>query len=114
MLANPAGGFRTVYAAYTLGRVGYEWLSTLLAALVGIEPYEIRQVLEEGERWPRPAVSDVGLRLLAVWGRTRTGRPLIVVLRPTGKALDWLIVGAVDMTQDQVAEYERWEAGHER
>jgi hypothetical protein len=105
---------RAVYAAYTLEHVGYEWVSTLLAALVGIEPYEIRQVLEEGDRWPRPAVSDVGVRLLAVWGRTRSGRPLVVVLRPTGTALDWLIVGAVDMTPDQVAEFEGWEAGHER
>jgi hypothetical protein len=37
--------------------VGYEWVPLLLLTLKGIEPYEVRQVLEEGRRWPKPAVA---------------------------------------------------------
>jgi hypothetical protein len=48
--------------------------------------------------------------VLAVWGRTRAGRYLIVVLRPTEASLGWLIVGAMEMTAEQAAEYDRWEA----
>jgi len=92
--------------------VGYEWVPLLLQALKGIEPYEVRQVLEEGRRWPRPAVAQ-GIPVLAVWGRTRTGRHLIVVLRATESSHDWLITGAREMTGEQAAEYDRWEAGHE-
>jgi hypothetical protein len=103
-----------VYGSYTLGAVGYEWLPALLAALVGIEPYEVREVLEEGRRWPRPALGAHGLQVLAIWGRTAAGRYLIVVLRPTGVSRDWLIVGAREMTAEQAAEYDRWEAGHDR
>jgi hypothetical protein len=51
--------------------------------------------------------------VLAVWGRTRAGRHLIVVLRATEVSHDWLIVGAREMTAAQAAEYDRWEAGHE-
>jgi hypothetical protein len=94
--------------------VGYEWLPTLLAALAGIEPYEVRQVLEEGQRWPRAATGEHGIPVLAIWGRTRAGRYLIAVLRPTDVSLDWLIVGAMEMTAEQAAEYDRWEADHER
>lgn len=37
--------------------VGYEWVPLLLATLRGIEPYEVRQVLEDKRpRWPRRAV----------------------------------------------------------
>jgi hypothetical protein len=92
-------------------RVGYEWLPLLLQTLVGIEPSEVLQVLQKGRRWPRPAVGD-GIPMLAIWGRTRAGRYLIVVLRPTDVSHDWLIVGAREMTAEQAAEYDRWEAGH--
>ncbi|BCJ66321.1 hypothetical protein GCM10009779_56400 [Polymorphospora rubra] len=62
--------------------MGYEWVPLLLATLKGIEPYEVRQVLEDQRpRWPRRAVGAGGVSVLAVWGRTRAGRRLIVVLR---------------------------------
>jgi hypothetical protein len=78
----------------------------------GIEPYEVRQILEEGRRWPRAAVAQ-GFPVLAVWGTTRAGRHLIVVLRDTESSHDWLIAGAREMTAEQEAEYDRWEAGNE-
>ncbi|MQA25464.1 MAG: hypothetical protein GEU94_08325 [Micromonosporaceae bacterium] len=91
--------------------MGYEWAPSLLDKLAGIEAYEVRQVLEEKRpRLPRPAVGGDGVQVLTVWGRTRAGRRLIVVLRPTDNDLDWLIVGAREMTADQAAEYDRWEA----
>ena len=91
--------------------VGYEWAPSLLDKLVGIEAYEVRQILEEKRpRWPRPAVGGDGVHVLTVWGRTRAGRRLIVVLRRAKGDLDWLIVGASEMTAEQAAEYDRWEA----
>jgi hypothetical protein len=52
--------------------VPYEWDDWALRALaVGIEPYEVRQVLEAGRRWPRPlSAPGGGMRVLAIWGRT--------------------------------------------
>jgi hypothetical protein len=95
--------------------VGYEWVPLLLARLRGILPYEVLQVLEDKRpRWPRPAVGAGGVRVLAVWGQTRAGRRLIVVLRPTEVSHDWLIIGAMEMTAAQAAEFDRWEAEHEQ
>jgi hypothetical protein len=93
--------------------VGYEWLPTVLSVLRGIEPYEVRQVLDQRRRWPRPAVGG-GIPVLAIWGRTSAGRRLIVVLRPTGVSHDWLIIAATEMTADQAAEYDEWEAERDR
>jgi hypothetical protein len=67
--------------------LGYEWVPALLAMLKGIEPYEVRQVLEDPRpRWPRRAVGAGGVAVMTVWGRTRAGRRLIVVLRATRSA----------------------------
>jgi hypothetical protein len=60
--------------------VPYEWEEWALAALVGIEPYEVRQALEANRRWPRRATSATGVPVLTVWGRTRAGRALIVAV----------------------------------
>lgn len=91
--------------------MGYEWLASLLDKLADVEPYEVRQILEENRpRWPRPVIGGDGVHLLTIWGRTRAGRHLIVVLRRTDNQMDWLIVGAKAMTVNQVAEYNRWEA----
>ncbi len=94
--------------------MGYEWVPLLLATLVGIEPDEVCQVLAGFHpRWPRPVLAG-GLPMLAVWGRTRQGRYLVVVLKATEVNHDWCIVGAREMTAEQAAEYDRWEAGHEQ
>jgi hypothetical protein len=55
-----------------------------------------------------PGGSAEGLRVLTIWGRTKAGRPLIVVLRPLG-GFDYQILTALPMTVDQVAEFEAWE-----
>lgn len=100
---------QTVYAR----RVGYEWLPTALAKLRDIEAYEVMQALAATRRWPRLAVGR-GIRVVAIWSRTRAGRYLIVVVRPTEVSHDWLIIGATEMTADQAAEYDRWEADREQ
>lgn len=43
------------------------------------------------------ATGPGGVQLVAVWARTRRGRPLIVAVRQVGE-WDWWIVGARDLT----------------
>ena len=66
-------------------------------------------MLAAPRRWPRPAVGLDGVRVPSLWGRTRTGRPLIVALHHKG-GWDWWIVGAREMTAAEVLEFETWEA----
>nr|BFE64483.1 hypothetical protein GCM10020063_090090 [Dactylosporangium thailandense] len=86
----------------------YRWWPATLAALSGIDPLEALEALNADRRLPR-AGEALGLPVLSVWARTKAGRPLIVVLRHEG-GLEWLIVGALDMTPAQRAEFEEWEA----
>lgn len=89
--------------------VGYEWLAASLAALRGIEPYEVAQALAARRRWPRGAVGPGGLPVVTVWARAAGGRPLIVVIRHAD-GHDWWILGARDMNPTETREYEEWEA----
>ena len=90
--------------------MGWEWSWFVLEQLTGIEPYEVMQVLETGQRWPRPAVDPVtGLVVLTIWGRTKAGRPLKVATRPLD-GLNREIVGARELTPAELAELEQWEA----
>jgi hypothetical protein len=89
--------------------VGYEWLPVALRALRGITRYEVLQALGARRRRPVPARA-AGVTVLTVWARTAAGRPLIVVVRPAG-GFDWQILGAREMTEKQLMEFERWEAG---
>ena len=93
-------------------RVGYEWPGWALDALRGIEPQEVMQALGATRRWPRAASSDVGLRLITIWARTRRGRPLIVAVRQIGE-WDWEIIGARDLRPQELTDFEQWEASHE-
>ncbi|WP_127507016.1 hypothetical protein [Actinoplanes solisilvae] len=86
----------------------YEWEDWALAALLGIEPYEVRHVLGARRRWPRQAVSANGVPVLTVWSRTAAGRPLIVAVYHTA-GLTWKIIGARDMTDEELIEFGRWE-----
>ncbi len=90
--------------------MGFEWSEWALAALNGIEPYEVLQVLRAQRRWPRGATGAAGIRVLTVWGRTDTGRPLIVVARQVD-GWDWLIIGARTMAPTELVEFENWEEG---
>jgi hypothetical protein len=90
-------------------RVGYEWLTPGLRSLRGIEPYEVMQVLNSKLRRPVPATGPDGHRALTIWGRTATGRGLIVALRPLSQ-WDWQIITARAMSDDENAEHEAWEA----
>jgi hypothetical protein len=79
-----------------------------LSALVGIEPYEVRQALEAKRRWPRPGTGPSGARVLTVWGRSLDGRALIVAVYHIS-GFTWKIVGARDMTDTELAEFTQWE-----
>jgi hypothetical protein len=96
-----------------LARVGYEWLGTALDGLRNLEPHEVLQVLDpRRRRWPRPAVTSSGVQVLSIWGRTNTGRPLIVAVRHVS-GFDQLIVGAREMQAKELTEFEEWEARDE-
>lgn len=92
--------------------MGYEWQGWALDALRGIEPHEVMQVLAAKRRWARPATSEYGLQLVTVWGRTSTGRALIVAVRQVS-AWDWQILGARDLRPEELDELEQWEATHD-
>jgi hypothetical protein len=88
--------------------VPYEWDDWALAALAGIEPYEVRQALEAKQRWPRRATSATGISVVSVWGRTVAGRPLIVAVYHVAGFI-WKIIGARDMTDKELIEFGQWE-----
>jgi hypothetical protein len=79
-----------------------------MRALSGIEPYEVRQVLEAKRRWPRAGAGSAGVRVLTIWGRTGTGRALIVAVYHVD-GFTWKIVGARDMTDAELTEFSGWE-----
>jgi hypothetical protein len=92
--------------------VGYEWVREVLDKLQGVEPHEVVQALSASPRWPRSAITLDGLRVLTVWGRTRAGRPLMVGLRHKDE-WTWWIVGARELSPDEVAELENGEGRDE-
>jgi hypothetical protein len=90
--------------------VGYTWLPGPFAVLLGVEPYEVMQILEGvGRRWPRRTTGPHGLAMVGILGRTAAGRELVVYVRHDS-GLDWIIVGARAMTSAEAAEYKQWEA----
>jgi hypothetical protein len=93
-------------------RVGFEWVREALDKLQGIEPHEVNQALAAKSRWPRPAVGLGGVRVVVIWARTRTGRPVMVALKRKDE-WDWWIVGARELEPAEVAELEAWEARDE-
>ena len=88
--------------------MGYEWLPWALAALTGIEQYEVLQVLSARRRLPSAASSN-GVPFVVISGRTLHGRPLIVAVRRIGD-FDQQIIGAREMTAAELEMFEKWEA----
>jgi hypothetical protein len=99
-----------VRAHYT-DDVAFWWASGALEwlARLGIEPYEVLHVLQCDKRWPRQGHTPAGA-VPTVWGRTRTGRALLVVLWPERDSLDAYITAARELTAAEEAELRRWEA----
>ena len=97
-----------VYVWYALSCVPYHWLAATIAALRGIEPYAVMQVLAARLRRPAPAVGE-GPQVLGIYARTSGGRPRVVTVR-RGDGFDRWILGARDMTNDELAAFEAWEA----
>lgn len=93
------------------GVVAFEWAPGALEWLAkqGIEPYEVLQVLTDTKRWPRQGQIGPGA-VLTIWGRTQAGRALLVALWPEQGSLDAHITAARELTADEEAELQRWEA----
>lgn len=91
----------------------YRWLEIAFRALAlqGIEAYEVVQVLAGvgGRRRVVPAFSREGLPVRSIWGRSATGRALIVVVRAAG-GFDSVIIGAREMSDSERGEFETWES----
>ena len=87
----------------------YEWLLPAFGVLAkrGIEPYEVLQVLYSIRRRPVLVRHPRGMMLLSIWGSTRAGRALVVMVRPAG-GFDHQILGAREMTDDERREYDQW------
>ncbi|BBH71017.1 hypothetical protein ACTI_77020 [Actinoplanes sp. OR16] len=88
--------------------MGYEWLTAALAALRDVETWEVTQVLSAKLRLPMAAES-AGVHFLTISGRTESGRPLVVAVRLLG-GHQQQIIGAREMTPDELARFEAWEA----
>jgi hypothetical protein len=100
-----------VLALYYGGKVGYEWDGGALEWIArnGLEPGEVLQVLN-GRKWPRVGLTPEGLRVLTLWGRTRAGKGIVVMVRSqSGRSLDAWIVNARTMTVAEQAEFLAWE-----
>lgn len=97
--------------SYYTCAVGFWWAYGALEwlARAGIEPYEVLQVLGYAKRWPRPGHGPAGT-VPTVWGRTPTGRALLVVLWPSAGTLDHQITLARELTAEEDAQLQRWEA----
>jgi hypothetical protein len=80
-----------------------------MQALAGIESHEVRQIIDARCRWPRPGGQLGGVRVLTIWARTKAGRPLIVAVYQAS-GFTWKIIGAREMTGDELAEFAGWEA----
>jgi hypothetical protein len=88
--------------------VGYDWLPQALDALTDVEPYEVVQMLSGARRLPL-AASSAGAPFIAIFGRTKAGRPLVVAVRKVGE-FEQQIVGAREMTGGELKRFEEWEA----
>jgi hypothetical protein len=66
------------------------------------------QVLAAHHRRVVRAYSLEGAAFRSVWGRTVTGRPLIVVVRPSG-GFNAKIIGAREMDAKEKEVFEAWE-----
>ncbi|MBT8226797.1 MAG: hypothetical protein HKP61_17230 [Dactylosporangium sp.] len=90
----------------------YRWLQIAFGVIAtrGIEPHEVIQVLSSGHRRIVPAHTPEGIPLRSIWGRTATGRALIVVVRPV-EGFDSVIIGARELSATQGEEFEAWENG---
>ncbi|MEV0136154.1 hypothetical protein AB0H83_47925 [Dactylosporangium sp. NPDC050688] len=66
-------------------------------------------MLDGRRRWPRTATdAKTGLQVLTIWGRTMTGRALIVAEYHVG-GLTWKIIGSRELTPAELDELARWE-----
>lgn len=90
----------------------YEWLQEAFrdVAAHGVEPYEVVQVLGYRRRLPKPHRHPTGgVPVLAIWGRTATGRPLAVFVRLLANR-EALILGARELSATEREELKSWES----
>jgi hypothetical protein len=88
--------------------MGYAWFEPAMALLraLGIAEYEVQQVLN-GRKLPLGATLPTGLPVVAMIGRTRLGRVLVVIVRPGWP--DSQILHVREATDDELAALVEWE-----
>ncbi|MFE3001827.1 hypothetical protein ACFXG4_43475 [Nocardia sp. NPDC059246] len=96
--------------------MGYYWTqkARTMAAALGITPADVTDVLYSATKLVMTGTDD-GKSVLLFWGRTKTGRPIIVTLRPdedededTG-IVDHLIRSVYDMRTYELGIFTEWE-----
>lgn len=94
--------------------MAYRWLIFALEALVGIEPFEVMQMLtDKRPRRPRPNVDPAtGIRVIEIEGTTRAGRYIVATVRPVG-GFDSVILHAREMTTAEKTSFDEWEVGRD-
>lgn len=84
-----------------------EWLEGALERLTGIEPHEVSQALDHVPVHVVPTERR-GARLLLIFGRTKTGRVVAVLVRPR-PSFDSKIITARYATTAEIEAHQTWE-----
>ncbi|MBL1080238.1 hypothetical protein JK358_38170 [Nocardia sp. 2] len=79
------------------------------AALRGVTPEEIEQVLRARRRWARPS-TGAPIQVTLIAGRTTSGRPLVIATREISP-FTAIVISARELTGADLAVYEEWEEG---
>ena len=86
----------------------------MLAALKGIEPYEVIQALTASRRLPVAGrAGRGGVPVVGIFGRTWAGRLLVVVVRLVPDSFDQEIAAVRDATSEELVMFKRWEASND-
>ncbi len=87
----------------------YRFARDVARALGDVTEAEVYEALQADKRLPIPAIGMGEERVLSIWGRTRNGKALSVVVWQQ-ESWDWVILQVRALQPDEAAFFARWEA----